>query len=288
MADSAIAQPLTLKCGLKLPNRLAKSAMAEVMSGSNGLPSELHDRAYDEWGKANWGMLVTGNVQVDRRYLSTPFDNTLSPELGNELKASWKSWAHSSTQHGTPIVMQLSHPGRQSPLGAGKRSIFAKNLAPSALDLDMGPGYIARWSTKLIFGTPQEMTQADIDAVVSQFISASRLAADTGFSGVQLHGAHGYLLSQFLSYDHNIRTDSYGKTAAGRAKIVVDIVRGIRDVVAEKFCVGIKLNSVDHQSPEKLNDCIEQIRLIVDAGVDFVEISGGTYGDPKVSTLFGF
>ena len=226
--------------------------------------------------------LNAGNVQVDVRYLGTPRDNTVDPKAEDEIKKHWKIWASSSTKHDTPIVMQLNHPGRQSPLGAGSRSYLAKNLAPSPLPLSFGPGILAKISSRVIFGTPQEMTQADIDEVVGQFIYASRLAADTGFSGVQLHAAHGYLLAEFLSPDANLRTDKYGGSPDARAKIIVDIVRDIRAAVPDKFCIGIKLNSVDHQSPEKLKGCIEQIRSIVSAGVDFVEISGGSYENPTV------
>jgi 2,4-dienoyl-CoA reductase-like NADH-dependent reductase (Old Yellow Enzyme family) len=147
----------------------------------------------------------------------------------------------------------------------------------------MGDGFLPRLLGSIIFGTPKEMTAADIDDVVQRFAQTAKLAADTGFSGVELHAAHGYLLAQFLSAKVNKRTDEYGGTPAKRAKLVVDIIQATRAVVPKEFAVGIKLNSVDHQAEAELKDCIEQLQQIVDAGVDFVEISGGTYEDPQVS-----
>ncbi|PWY80731.1 FMN binding oxidoreductase [Aspergillus sclerotioniger CBS 115572] len=279
---SIISQNLTLKCGLQLENRLVKAAMAEHMADGNSLPTELHDRAYAEWGRGGWGMLLTGNVQVDRMYLGGAGDNTVNPAIEDELIRRWKSWAAASTSHGTPTVMQISHPGRQSPLGAGARCMFAKNVSPSAIPLDLGSGLMAKLTSAVVFGTPREMTQNDIDHVIQQFVYTARLAHRAGFQGVQLHAAHGYLLAQFLSAKTNRRTDSYGGLSAGRVKIVLEIIHAIRAAVPATFGVGIKLNSVDHQSKSELNSCIEQLKLIVEAGVDFVEISGGTYEDPRM------
>ncbi|RDH22372.1 FMN-linked oxidoreductase [Aspergillus niger ATCC 13496] len=266
--ESAISEHLTLKCGLQMKNRLVKAAMAEHMSDSDNLPTELHNRAYAEWGRGGWGMLLTGNVQVDRMYLGDARDVAPNPAIEPE--------------HGTPTVMQICHPGRQSPMGAGSRCLTAKNVAPSPIPLSFGSRIIDRFASSVIFGTPREMTQKDIDHVVDQFVYTSRLASQTGFQGVELHAAHGYLLSQFLSPTANLRTDQYGGSPAGRVKIIVDIIHAIRKAVPATFCVGIKLNSVDHQSESALKACVEQLKLIVEAGVDFVEISGGSYEDPQM------
>jgi 2,4-dienoyl-CoA reductase-like NADH-dependent reductase (Old Yellow Enzyme family) len=227
-----------------------------------------------------------GNVQVDAAHLGTAQDNTVNPNIEEELLSRWKSWASVCTQNGTPTVMQINHPGRQSPLGAGSRSIFSKTIAPSPVPMDLGNGLIARAASAMVFGCPRQMTQTDIDKVIQQFAHTSRLAAKAGFQGVEIHGAHGYLLAQFLSAHTNRRTDSYGNSAAGRAKIVVEVIKAIRGSVSDKgFCIGIKLNSVDHQSAKELKECVEQLKLIVEAGVDFVEISGGTYENTTVSNF---
>lgn len=184
--------------------------------------------------------------------------------------------------------MQINHPGRQSPIRAGTRSVFEKTIAPSSIPLNLGSGIIARSASAFVFGTPRAMTQSDIDAVVGQFVQCAVLASDAGFDGIQVHAAHGYLLAQFLSAKTNLRTDDYGGSPEKRAKIVVDIINAIRDAVPKKFCIGIKLNSVDHQSAQELEECIKQLDIIVDTEIDFVEISGGTYENPMVSVVTSY
>jgi 2,4-dienoyl-CoA reductase-like NADH-dependent reductase (Old Yellow Enzyme family) len=134
-----------------------------------------------------------------------------------------------------------------------------------------------------MFGTPREMTTQDIRELVDGFARTAKLSAEAGFAGAEIHAAHGYLLDQFLSPKVNKRTDDYGVGSATKgAKVVVEIIEAMRAAVPAGFCIGIKLNSVDHQSPEQLAMCIEQLKLITAAGVDFIEISGGTYENPKV------
>ena len=173
--------------------------------------------------------------------------------------------------------MQLVHPGRQA-LG-GERGLFRKNIAPSPIPLSIGNGCLERLLQKLIFGVPKEMSKAEIKEVVQQFVTAAKLAYESGFKGIELHGAHGYLLSQFLSPKINIRTDDYGGTAAKRAKIVIDVIRAIRKEVPASFCVGIKLNSVDVGGSDNLEESLEQFGLIGNEQIDFVEISGGSFED---------
>lgn len=181
--------------------------------------------------------------------------------------------------------MQINHPGKQSPLGSGRKGFWAKNPSPSAVPLKMGESLLAKAITSLLFGTPREMSVEEIEETVRQFVYVAKLAAKTGFDGVEIHAAHGYLLAQFLSPRSNRRTDAYGGSPAKRAKVIVDIITAVRKEVPEGFCVGIKLNSVDHQEETALRECLEQLKCIVDAGVDFLEISGGTYEDPQVGGI---
>lgn len=280
--DLNIAKPLTLKCGLVLPNRLTKAAMAEKMADARGLPTSKLDAVYKEWADGGWGMLLTGNVQVDADHLGSAGDNFVDASIEADLVASWTRFANACKAHKTPVVMQISHPGRQSPLGAGRRSVCAKTLAPSPIPINLGDGLLARSAVGLLFGTPREMTEEDVRHVVNQFTTTARLAAESGFDGVELHAAHGYLLSTFLTAKSNQRTDQYGGSPRNRARIVVEIVDSIRKVVPKSFCVGVKLNSADLQSTEELKESIEQIRYIEEGGVDFLEISGGSYEDPKM------
>ncbi|KAI1869680.1 uncharacterized protein JN550_005661 [Neoarthrinium moseri] len=285
MADLQVAQPLTLKCGLTLPNRLAKAAMAEGLADKRGLPGQKMRAVYSAWAKGGWGMVLTGNVQVNQKYLGGPGDPALNKTMEYaELLEVWKAWASDCNAHGTPTIVQINHPGRQSPLGAGTRGFFEKNLAPSAIPLDFGKGLIPRLINSIAFGTPRAMTKAEIEEVVQNFAETARLSAEAGFAGVEIHAAHGYLLAQFLSEKSNQRTDEYGGSPAARAKIILDIIPAIRAVVPKNFCVGIKLNSVDHQSPQEFSACREQIQLIAAAGVDFIEVSGGSYEDPLMSS----
>lgn len=280
--DLQISQPLTLPSGLVLPNRLVKAAMAEAMA-KDGLPHPALESAYARWADGGWGLVLTGNVAIDQRHLGQPTDVVL---LDDELKMaqSWKTWAKACKgERNVPVVVQINHPGRQSPAGAGTRGFFGKTLAPSAVPLQLGRGLLGRVVSQLVFGTPKEMTVAEIEDVVARFAATARVSAEAGFDGAEIHAAHGYLLAQFLSPKVNRRTDAYGGSPVKRAKIVVDVVKAMRAVTPKGFTIGIKFNSVDHQSELELKDCIEQLKVIVEAGIDFLEVSGGTYEDPTVS-----
>lgn len=281
--DLQISKSLTLPSGLVLPNRLVKAAMAEGMASKDGLPTPALRTSYAQWADSGWGMILTGNVAVDQRHLGQPGDVYLTDDEA-QMSVPWKEWVKASKgDHKTPVVVQINHPGRQSPAGAGSRGFFGKALAPSAVPLQMGTGILGFLVSKLGFGTPKAMTVADIEDVVTRFANTARVSAEAGFDGAEIHAAHGYLLAQFLSPKVNQRTDDYGGSAVKRAKIIVDIVKAMRVATPKGFTIGIKFNSVDHQSESELKDCIDQLRVIVDAGIDFLEVSGGTYEDPAVS-----
>ncbi|PNS21083.1 NADH oxidase [Sphaceloma murrayae] len=285
MADLHISKPLILPCGLTLPNRLAKAAMAEQLAEGDHLPNDALKTVYSNWADGDWGLVMTGNVQIDANHLGAPKDLTVDTSIDQSRRLeTWKAWAAVIQRGGSPAIVQINHPGRQSPMGAGKRGLLAKSIAPSPVKLHMGDGILAWLLTSLVFGTPKEMTKEDIKQVVQGFADTAKLSADSGFAGVEIHAAHGYLLAQFLSETTNLRTDEYGGSPAARAKIVLEIIAAIRAVVPSKFCVGIKLNSVDHQSSSALKDCIEQLKLVAATGIDFLEISGGSYEDPMMST----
>ncbi|KAK3190802.1 hypothetical protein K4F52_003118 [Lecanicillium sp. MT-2017a] len=281
--DLEIAKPITLKCGLTLPNRLAKAAMAESWADRDKLPKKPLVDAYRLWAEGGWGMILTGNVQVDAAYLGTPEDHAINDALSTDRHVeSWSQWAKTAGGPDSPLVMQINHPGRQSTLGAGTRSYLAKSVAPSAVGVQLGSGLIAKAASAVVFGTPRALTEAEIGDVVDRFARAAEMAHQAGFDGVQIHAAHGYLLAQFLSSKTNVRDDKYGGSPKNRARIVVDVIKAIRARVPKKFCVGIKINSVDHQSAGELQECLQQLESIAEAGVDFLEISGGNYENPKM------
>ncbi|KAJ5920958.1 hypothetical protein N7466_009284 [Penicillium verhagenii] len=256
--------------------------MAEMIAKKNE-PNQTLSDAYDQWSQGGWGSILTGNVQVDVNHLGSPFDPALHAEYKGEssLIDKWKPYADACQKHGTPAIVQICHPGRQSFRVAGYRGIWASTIAPSAVPIDLGSGLLERIIAAVAWTAPREMTRAEVERVIGQFVDTARLMADAGFSGVELHGAHGYLVDQFLSGKTNLRTDEYGGTPEKRARFILEIISQTRKVVPSTFCIGIKLNSADHSSAT-FEETMTQINLLVEAGIDFMEISGGTYENPKM------
>ncbi|KAJ6168617.1 hypothetical protein N7497_001460 [Penicillium chrysogenum] len=285
MPSSPLADPVKLPCGLVLPNRLSKAAMAELLAKNNQPTDPLVD-AYEQWSDGGWGSILTGNVQVDVNHMGSPFDPALhneykDSETNSVLVAQWKKYADACQKHGTPAIAQICHPGRQSFRVAGRRGMFAQTLAPSAVPIKVGDSYLERLIGYLAWTEPKEMTTQDVEMVIRQFVDTARLMADAGFSGIELHAAHGYLLDQFLNGKTNLRTDAYGGTPEKRTRFVLEIISQTRKVVPATFAIGIKLNSADHSSTT-FEETMTQIALLAEAGLDFMEISGGSYEDPKM------
>lgn len=259
---------LTLPNGTTIPNRLAKAAMEENMADSNHAPSDALLRLYETWAQGGVGLIITGNVMIDRRAMTGPGGVVLESEAHSER---FRRWAEVVRRHGTHIWMQINHPGRQVPAALGQPT-----LAPSAIALDLGP-----FSKQ--FPVPRAMTEADIAEVQQRFVRTATLAQLYGFNGVQIHAAHGYLLSQFLSPLSNQRQDKWGGSLANRARLLLDIVRAVRAAVPPNFTVAVKLNSADFQrggfSPE---DARAVVGMLNDCGVDLVELSGGSYEAPAM------
>ncbi|KAF2832598.1 FMN-linked oxidoreductase [Ophiobolus disseminans] len=283
--ELTLSKSIRLKCGLELPNRLVKAAMAECLgkASENNLPGNQECMAaYQKWAQGGWGLIITGNVQVDPAHLGDPYDFAVNSALPEATTlTAFTSWSNACSNNGKcHALVQLCHPGRQ--IAFGKETV-----APSAIPLDFGSGFTPRMLNSFVFGTPRAMTIAEIHATIRNFANAARLMAAAGFAGVELHAAHGYLLAQFLSPRCNIRTDSYGGSARARARIVVEVICAVRAAVPPGFCVGLKLNSVDVGSVAGMDDCIEQIRAITEAGIDFLEISGGSFEDPTFNTGLG-
>jgi 2,4-dienoyl-CoA reductase-like NADH-dependent reductase (Old Yellow Enzyme family) len=136
-----------------------------------------------------------GNVQVSDDYLGAPEDIDVPAQDTVELQAAWREWATECQASGTPTIVQLNHPGRQSPAGAGKKSFFTKNLAPSPIGLNFGSGILAKVASKVLFGTPKEMTVQDIELVIDQFVEGAKRSYDAGFKGVELHAAYVFISS---------------------------------------------------------------------------------------------
>ena len=247
--------PLTLPCGAVLKNRIAKGAMTEGLANPLNQATEEHVTLYRRWAKGGCGMLLTGNVQVDRRHLERPGNVAID---GNDGLAALAAYAAAGRENNTHIWMQINHPGRQA-------GVTAEGLAgPSAGTYGDAP--------------VRALDGAEVEDLVRRFVHVARTAQQTGFTGVQVHSAHGYLMSQFLSPLTNHRTDAWGGSLENRARLLVDVTRAIRAAVGAEFPVSVKLNSSDFQKGGLTEDeSCEVVRWLCDAGMDLLEISGGNY-----------
>ena len=262
-----INDPLILPCGAKLPNRLAKAAMSENMATRMN-PGEEFYNAYKVWAQGGTGLLITGNVMVDSNHLGEPRNVVI--EKGRDNTSELKKWSSAVNGTETQIWMQLNHPGKQSPKFLNKTPV-----APSALAFT---GHL-----KAKFHTPRELNENEIHEIVERFGYAAKIAKLCGFHGVQIHGAHGYLVSQFLSPKHNIRKDNYGGSLENRMRFAKEIYLKIREEVGPHFPIGIKLNSADFSKGGFSNEeAVEVARELSNLGMDLIEISGGSYETPTM------
>ena len=267
-----IGSNFELPCGVTLKNRLCKAAMTEGIADSNNFTTQRHINLYKKWSAGGAGILLTGNVQVDRRYLEGPGNVAIEKNSYHEQYNFLKRWAEAGTSNKTHLWMQISHAGRQTP-----GDINDSPLSPSSVQLKI-PG--------ASYGVPTPMSVEDIEDVIERFIFVAKIAKETGFTGIQLHSAHGYLLSQFLSPDINLRTDEWGGSIENRSRLMLRIVKGCRDELGNDFPIAVKLNSADFQKGGFSNsDCIKVAKLLDEAGVDVLEISGGTYEQPRLLGL---
>lgn len=270
-----LATPLTLPCGAVLPNRLAKGAMTEGLADPRGRATPRHARLYRAWAQGGIGLSITGNVMVDRRYLERAGNLVIDGEQSPEQLAALKAYAAAGQAGGGHIWMQISHAGRQS-----QKAIAAEPVAPSAIGQVALPG--GR------FAAPRALTTAEIDDVIARFVHTAAIAQQAGFDGVQIHAAHGYLLSEFLNPLTNQRTDKWGDDLAGRARLLLTIIAAVRARLGDAFPIGVKLNSSDFQKGGfSFEDCLAVVALLETAGVDLIEISGGNYEQPQMMGLEG-
>jgi 2,4-dienoyl-CoA reductase-like NADH-dependent reductase (Old Yellow Enzyme family) len=260
--------PLSLPNGTLLPNRFAKAAMEENMADDDHAPSDALIRLYQTWAEGEVGLMITGNVMVDRRAMTGPGGVVLESD---QHQARFEAWARSARSRGAQVWMQINHPGRQMPAALGQET-----LAPSAVAMDMG-------SFSKQFTAPKAMSAADIAEVTRRFVEAAVLAERFGFDGVQIHAAHGYLISQFLSPITNRRTDRWGGSLENRARLLVDVVTQVRARVGAGFSVSVKLNSADFQRGGFSQDDARQVvALLNPLHIDLLELSGGSYEAPAM------
>jgi 2,4-dienoyl-CoA reductase-like NADH-dependent reductase (Old Yellow Enzyme family) len=269
VTSTGLFSPLVLRSGGRLRNRIAKAAMEEGMAGSSQLPDERLISLYRRWGDGGAGLLITGNVMVHAEALTGPGGVVLDDQSPLD---SFTRWAEAGKAGGAAMWMQINHPGRQV-----QGHMPGVAWGPSAVALELG-----KHSKR--FGQPEAMTREQISATVQRFATTAALAEHAGFDGVEVHAAHGYLLSQFLSPLVNKRSDEWGGALENRARLLLDVVRAVRMAVSVSFTVAVKLNSADFQRGGfDAADAARVIAMLEPLGVDLVELSGGSYESPAMN-----
>lgn len=235
--------------------------MSERLAGRDGAPHDGHLRLYRRWSEGGAGLLITGNVMIDRRAIGESGNVVVEDE--RDLPALAR-WADAARAGGAAVWMQLNHPGRQSP-----RTLSKQPVAPSAVGLRGAAGAFAK---------PRALEEAEIEEIVARFAHSAAIARAAGFDGVQIHAAHGYLISQFLSPYVNRRDDGWGGDPGRRRRFLIEVVRAVRAAVPRPFAVSVKLNSADFQRGGfSEEESLAAVASLDGEGVDLLELSGGTY-----------
>ncbi|ATZ56784.1 hypothetical protein BCIN_14g00210 [Botrytis cinerea B05.10] len=273
---SPLGKPLKYEFSGKVArNRFLKGAMSERQSSwdpkdfkSRGIPFTSLVNVYKRWGEGEYGQILTGNVMIEYDHLES-MGNSIIPldaPFEGERFERFAAMAKAGKAHGSLMVAQVSHPGRQV-----ESRIQPNPISASDVQLTSSP-------MGLTFNKPRPATQEDINSIVDKFAHAAEYLEKAGFDGIQLHGAHGYLLAQFLSKTTNKRTDKYGGSLENRFRIIQEVADEIHKRVKPDFIVGIKMNSVEFQqdgfTPE---DAKAACQALEGARFDYVELSGGTY-----------
>ncbi|GAA5863676.1 hypothetical protein JCM1840_000100 [Sporobolomyces johnsonii] len=271
--SSPLAQPIHFeRSGLTAPNVFLKSAMSErLCTWSNedfdqrGKPTPAYIKLYEEWGKGQIGVIVLGNVPVDRTAPEAEHNAVIDKANSWDAVEAFKPVIQASKAHGSLVIAQLTHAGRQTGETVNTEPVSSGDvLCPPMLGQT--------------FRRPRPMTLQEIDNLVEAFGHAAEVLHKAGADGAQLHAAHGYLLSQFLSGRVNNRTDDYGGSLENRSRIVFRIIAEIQKRVPKSFLLSIKINSADFADGGlTFDECKILCQRLDEAGLDLIELSGGTY-----------
>jgi len=260
---------LMLPNGSILRNRLAKSALSENLGSKKHAPTETLIGLYKRWSASESGLIITGNIMIDSKALGEARNVVIEDRSNLELL---KKWAETMKGSDTHIWPQINHPGRQA-----MENINKELMAPSAVPM-MSLG--RKKASKKI---PRALREEEIIDIINRYSEAALICKEAGFTGTQIHGAHGYLVSQFLSPKTNIRTDKWGGSLEDRARFVLEIYRSMRKKLGADYPISIKLNSADFQKGGFTEEeSMEVIKLLSKEGIDLIEISGGNYEAPAM------
>lgn len=267
MTENLLFTPITLPNGTTIKNRFFKSAMSEGMGTRDFQPKKNIATLYKRWAEGGTGLIITGNIMVDPKGTAEPGNIVFDKNSNMEIL---KNWAKQGQQHGAKVMVQLNHPGKQAP-----KTVSKQTVAPSAVPLGNG--------LNKLFSTPRALATNEVEELIQKFVTSAKVAKEAGFSGVQIHAAHGYLISQFLSPYDNRRTDKYGGSLENRMRFLKEIYLGMREELGKDFNIGIKINSTDFKEDGLTEeDSLKTIIELANLGLDFVEISGGTYERPAM------
>jgi 2,4-dienoyl-CoA reductase-like NADH-dependent reductase (Old Yellow Enzyme family) len=259
---------IILPNGETIKNRIAKTAIAENMASNKQQPNSQIALLDKTFAKGGAGLIITGNVMVDYRSMGSSGDVVLDENSNLE---PFKNWAKGVKEFGSHIWMQINHPGRQT-----MADMKQPGWAPSEVELQMG-------SITKLFSKPKMMSEEKIEEIILKFAKTASLAEKSGFTGVEIHAAHGYLISQFLSPLTNLRKDKWGGSIENRSRFLIEVVKAIRAIVKKEFCVAVKLNSADFQRGGfDKDDAIEVVKMLNNYPIDLIEVSGGTYEAPAM------
>lgn len=262
-----LSQSLELPCGVVLKNRIAKSAMSDSLGDGCGNPTKAQNRLYERWAKGGLALSIIGEVQSTSNFAEKPGNLVLNADS----EFSWfKALAQQGSVNNAHLWLQLGHAGAMAdePISTPK--------GPSALDI---PGLKC-----------DALTLAEVQELPAEFARTAVFARELGFGGVQIHAAHGFLLSQFLSPLFNQRSDAYGGALENRMRLLVETVDCVRAAVGPRFPVGIKINATDQlEGGFKQDEALAVIAALNAKSIDLIEISGGTYfpGAPSSSDRAG-
>lgn len=248
-------EPFELPCGAILKNRIAKSAMSDSLGDGRGAPTETQTRLYERWATGGLALSIVGEVQGDANFAEKPGNLVLGPTSDLDR---FRALAHRGSANGSQLWLQLGHAGAMAypPISTPK--------GPTALDL---PGL-----------TCAAISIEDVQSLPNQFAQTAKMARDLGFGGVEIHAAHGFLLSQFLSPLFNKRRDDYGGSIENRMRLLLEVIEEVRNSVGPNFPIGVKLNATDQIEGGFVEDeALIVVSALDQTGIDLIDISGGTY-----------
>ena len=253
--DSSFNRPLTLPCGAIVKNRVVKSAMSDSLGDGEGNATKAQARLYEKWAQGGVGLSIIGEVQIDYRYPETPGNLFLGST--SDIQAL-QLLTKQATTNGAHIWPQLGHAG---------------SLSYSLLSTPKGPSPLSTDDFKC-----SGMSLEEVLNLPEQYANAAKIAKQAGFTGVQIHAGHGFLLSQFLSPLFNHRQDQYGGDLSSRCQVIIEIIDKVRKEVGKSFPIGIKINSSDQlKGGLTQEEALEAINILDKTSIDLIEISGGSY-----------